>query len=39
MLINYLGELMTDAKYIREFVLNHPKYQKDSIVTKVTFKY
>ena len=28
---------MTDAKYVREFVLNHPKYQKDSVVTKVIF--
>ena len=27
---------MTDAKYIREFELN-PKYQKDSVVTKVIF--
>lgn len=31
------GELMTDAKYIREFVLNHQKYQKDSVITKVIF--
>ena len=28
---------MTDAKYIREFVLNHPKYQKDSVISKVIF--
>jgi len=27
------GELWTDAKYIRNFVLNHPNYKKDSIVT------
>jgi glutamate--cysteine ligase catalytic subunit len=29
------GLLWTDAKYIRNFVLNHPKYNKDSIVTHV----
>jgi glutamate--cysteine ligase catalytic subunit len=29
------GEVWTDAKYIRNFVLNHPKYAKDSIVTDV----
>jgi len=28
---------MTDAKYIREYVLNHPNYKKDSIVTQVIF--
>ena len=27
------GEIWTDAKYIRNFVLNHEKYKKDSIVT------
>ena len=24
------GKLWTDAKYIRNFVMNHPKYKKDS---------
>ena len=28
------GEIWTDAKYIRKFVDNHPKYNKDSIVTE-----
>ena len=28
------GELWTDAKYIRNFVKNHPKYKKDSIITE-----
>ena len=28
------GELWTDAKYVRNFVLNHPKYNKDSILTE-----
>ena len=28
------GEIWTDAKYIRNFVLNHKKYNKDSIVTE-----
>ena len=28
------GELWTDAKYIRNFVNNHPKYNKDSIITE-----
>ena len=28
------GELWTDAKYIRNFVLNHPKYNKDSIINE-----
>ena len=27
------GEIWTDAKYIRNFVLNHEKYKKDSIVS------
>ena len=27
------GEIWTDAKYIRNFVLNHEKYNKDSIVS------
>ena len=27
------GEIWTDAKYIRNFVLNHKAYKKDSIVT------
>jgi glutamate--cysteine ligase catalytic subunit len=27
------GEMPTIARWIRNFVLNHPKYQKDSIVT------
>ena len=27
------GEIWTDAKYIRKFVDNHPKYKKDSIIT------
>ncbi len=27
------GEIWTDAKYIRNFVMNHEKYKKDSIVT------
>ncbi|ODV97311.1 hypothetical protein PACTADRAFT_49044 [Pachysolen tannophilus NRRL Y-2460] len=28
------GEIPTTAKYIRNFVLNHPNYAKDSIVSK-----
>ena len=28
------GEIWTDAKYIRKFIDNHPKYNKDSIVTE-----
>ena len=28
------GELWTDAKYIRKFVNDHPKYNKDSIITE-----
>ena len=28
------GKLQTDAKYIREFVINHPKYNRDSIVSQ-----
>ena len=28
------GELWTDAKYIRNFVNNHPKYNKDSLITE-----
>jgi glutamate--cysteine ligase catalytic subunit len=28
------GELWTDAKYIRKFVSDHPKYNKDSIITE-----
>lgn len=28
------GEIMTDARYIRNFVMNHPQYKHDSIVTK-----
>lgn len=27
------GEVQTGAHYIREFVLNHPEYKKDSIVS------
>jgi len=27
------GELMSNAAYIRQFVQNHPKYNKDSVVT------
>ena len=27
------GSLMTDAKYTREFVLNHKDYKQDSVVT------
>ena len=27
------GEVMTGASYIRELVLNHPEYKKDSLVT------
>lgn len=27
------GELMTNAKFLRQFVLTHPKYEKDSIVS------
>jgi glutamate--cysteine ligase catalytic subunit len=27
------GEVQTGAHYIREFVLNHPEYMKDSIVS------
>jgi glutamate--cysteine ligase catalytic subunit len=28
------GSLWTDAKYIRNFVINHPKYLNDSVVTE-----
>ena len=28
------GEIWTDAKYIRKFINNHPKYNKDSIITE-----
>ena len=28
------GEIWTDAKYIRNYIKNHPKYNKDSIVTE-----
>ena len=28
------GELTTNAKFIRQFVLNHPDYKKDSIVSE-----
>ena len=28
------GEVWTDAKYIRNFVDNHPKYNKDSIISE-----
>lgn len=32
------GEIQTGAKFIRDFVLNHPEYQHDSIVTnKIAF--
>lgn len=27
------GLIPTDAKFIRDFVLQHPKYQRDSVVT------
>lgn len=27
------GEIITGAKYMRDFVLNHPAYEKDSIVS------
>jgi glutamate--cysteine ligase catalytic subunit len=27
------GEVKTDARFIREFVMNHPKYEKDSVVS------
>ena len=26
------GEIWTDAKYIRKFINEHPKYNKDSII-------
>ena len=29
------GERPTPAKWMRDFVLNHPAYKKDSIVTEV----
>ena len=37
--VNYIerkakGEIWTDAKYIRKFVREHPKYNKDSIITE-----
>jgi glutamate--cysteine ligase catalytic subunit len=28
------GELMTNAKFLRQFVLTHPAYQKDSVVSE-----
>jgi len=28
------GKLMTDAEYIRSFVLNHPQYKKDSKINE-----
>ena len=28
------GEIWTDAKYIRHFIDNHPKYNKDSIISE-----
>ena len=28
------GEIWTDAKYIRKFISEHPKYNKDSIITE-----
>ena len=28
------GQLKTPATWIREFVLNHPKYKKDSVVSE-----
>ena len=28
------GEIWTDAKYIRKFINEHPKYNKDSIITE-----
>ena len=28
------GEIWTDAKYIRKFINDHPKYNKDSIITE-----
>ena len=28
------GEIWTDAKYIRRFINDHPKYNKDSIITE-----
>ena len=31
------GNLVTDAKYMRNFVLKHPKYKNDSILTDVIF--
>ncbi len=32
------GKIPTGATYIRDFVLNHPEYKKDSIVTDtITF--
>ena len=37
--VNYIerkakGEIWTDSKYIRKFVREHPKYNKDSIITE-----
>ena len=31
------GETPTPAKWMRDFVLNHPAYKKDSIVSEVIF--
>jgi len=36
--LNIEGEIPTIAAWIRNFVLKHPRYQKDSIVTKVKRK-
>lgn len=27
------GEIMTGARYMRDFILNHPAYEKDSVVS------
>jgi len=35
--LNILGKEPTFAAWIRTFVLNHPEYKKDSIITEVQF--
>lgn len=32
----YLGKLLTDARYIRNFILNHDDYKKNSIISTST---
>jgi len=33
---NKIGEMPTIAAWARNFVLKHPKYQKDSVVSSVS---